>query len=96
MATYMVNMNIVQQVAEQMGQISSQISDLLTNLEDSTQTHLSEWSADSQQAYWVAKKKWDEKAADMAVQATNAEASLGSINESYANAENQGLGLWEQ
>ena len=38
----------------------------------------------------------DRDTADMAVQAGNAMNSLSSINDAYANAEYQGLGLWEQ
>jgi WXG100 family type VII secretion target len=95
MATYTVNMSNVQEVAAQMGVISTHIQRLLTDLDDGTKQHLSEWTADSQTAYYAAKAQWDAKAADMAVQATNAQNSLGNINDAYANAEYQGLGLWE-
>jgi WXG100 family type VII secretion target len=95
MTTYSVNMSNVQEVAAQMGVISQHIQRLLSDLDDGTKQHLSEWTSDSQQAYYVAKAKWDAKAADMAVQAQNAQASLGNINDAYANAEYQGLGLWE-
>jgi hypothetical protein len=44
----------------------------------------------------VAKAKWDAAAAQMVVQAQAAENSLGQINDAYANAEYQGLGLWGQ
>lgn len=95
MATYTVNMSNVQEVAAQMGVIASHIQTLLSDLDDSTKIHLSEWYADSQQAYAAAKAVWDAKAADMQVQAVNAQNSLTSINDAYANAEYQGLGLWE-
>jgi WXG100 family type VII secretion target len=95
MATYTVNMSNVQEVAAQMGVIATHIRSLLTDLDDGTKQHLAEWTADSQQAYYVAKAQWDAKAADMSVQATNAQSSLGSINDAYANAEYQGLGLWD-
>jgi WXG100 family type VII secretion target len=95
MATYTVNMSNVGEVAAQMGVIAGHIHQLLTDLDDATRMHLSEWTADSQQAYASAKAIWDAKAADMAVQAGNAQNSLTSINDAYANAEYQGLGLWE-
>jgi WXG100 family type VII secretion target len=95
MATYTVNMSNVQEVAAQMGVIASRIQQLLGDLDNGSRQHLAEWTADSQQAYYVAKAQWDAKAADMAVQATNAQASLTNINDAYANAEYQGLGLWE-
>ena len=96
MATYTVNMSNVQEVAAQMGVISQHIQQLLSDLDDGTKMHLAEWTSDSQQAYYAAKAVWDAKAADMAVQAGNAMNSLSSINDAYANAEYQGLGLWEQ
>ncbi|MEY9862976.1 WXG100 family type VII secretion target [Catenulispora sp. GAS73] len=96
MATYTVNMSNVQEVAAQMGIIAGHIQRLLTDLDDGSKQHLAEWTSDSQQAYYAAKAVWDAKAADMAVQAQNAMNSLGSINDAYANAEYQGLGLWEQ
>ncbi len=95
MATYTVNMSNVGEVAAQMGVIASHIQQLLTDLDDSQKMHLSEWTADSRDAYAAAKALWDAKAADMAVQAVNAQNSLSSINDAYANAEYQGLGLWE-
>jgi WXG100 family type VII secretion target len=96
MATYTVQMSNVQEVAAQMGVISGKINALLADLDDGTKQHLAEWTADSQEAYYVAKAKWDAAAADMAVQAANAQNSLSSINDAYANAEYQGLGLWER
>ena len=47
-------------------------------------------------AYKVAQAKWNAACQDMSVQATKASASLASINDNYANAEYQGLGLWGQ
>jgi WXG100 family type VII secretion target len=96
MATYTVNMSNVQEVAAQMGVISQHIQQLLSDLDDGSKMHLAEWTSDSQQAYYSAKAVWDAKAADMAVQAGNAMNSLSNINDAYANAEYQGLGLWEQ
>jgi len=94
MVTYTVNMAQVQEIAGQMGTVARNIQGLLANLDDGTKMHLAEWTADSQQAYAVAKAKWDQKAADMALQAANAEASLSNINLTYANAETQGTSLW--
>jgi WXG100 family type VII secretion target len=96
MATYTVHMSNVQEVAAQMGVIAGKIQSMLSDLDDASKQHLSEWTADSQQAYYAAKAVWDQKAADMAVQAQNAQNSLTNITDAYANAEYQGLGLWEQ
>jgi WXG100 family type VII secretion target len=94
MATYTVNMSNVEEVASEMGAIAKYISGLLSDLESSTASSLAEWTSSARDAYNVAKAKWDAAAADMSVQASNAQNSLSSINDNYANAEYQGLGLW--
>jgi WXG100 family type VII secretion target len=94
MATYVVNMSNVQEVAAEMGVISKGVSNLLAGLNDGLAINLAEWSADSKTAYYACQQKWNAAAGDMSVQAANAQASLASITDAYAMAEYQGLGLW--
>jgi WXG100 family type VII secretion target len=94
MATYTVNMTNVQGIAGEMGAIARYIQSLLADLDDGTKQNLTEWSSDARESYNVAKAKWDAAAAQMVVQAGNAENALTQINDAYANAEYQGLGLW--
>jgi WXG100 family type VII secretion target len=96
MATYTVNMSNVQAVAEEMGAIARYIQGLLADLDNSARQSLAEWTSSAREAYNVAKAKWDAAAAQMVVQAANAQNSLSQINDSYANAEFQGQGLWGQ
>jgi WXG100 family type VII secretion target len=94
MATYTVNMSNVQEVANEMNAISQQIQNMLSDLNSQVQANLSQWSSAARDAYSAAQAKWNAAAQDMSVQAAKASASLGSINDNYANAEYQGLGLW--
>jgi ESAT-6 family protein len=96
MATYTVNMSNVQAVAEEMGAIARYIQGLLEELDNGALQNLSEWTSSARDAYNAAKAKWDAAAAQMVVQANNAQNSLSQINDAYANAEYQGLGLWGQ
>jgi WXG100 family type VII secretion target len=96
MATYTVNMSNVSEVAAEMSSISAYIQGLLTDLDNSSLQNLSEWTSSARDAYNTCKAKWDQACADMATQAANAQASLSSIHDNYANAEYQGLGLWGQ
>jgi WXG100 family type VII secretion target len=96
MATYTINMGNVAAVAEEMGAIAQQIQGQLEELDSATRVHLAEWTSNARDAYNVAKAKWDAAAAQMVVQAQNAQNSLGQITDTYANAEYQGLGLWGQ
>lgn len=95
MATYTVNMSNVQEVASEMNSDSQQIQNMLTDLNQQVQTNLSQWSSSARDAYNIAQAKWNAAAQDMSIQAARASASLSSINDNYANAEYQGLGLWD-
>jgi WXG100 family type VII secretion target len=94
MTTYTVNMSNVSEVVEQMSSIAAQINTLVQDLDSSTQSSLAEWTSSARDVFNQCKAKWDAAAADMSVQAQNASASLGSINENYALAEKQGSQLW--
>jgi len=96
MATYTVNMTNVQEVASEMNTISQQIQTMLSDLNSQVQGNLNQWSSAARDAYNVAQAKWNAACQDMVVQAARASASLSSINDNYANAEFQGLGLWGQ
>jgi WXG100 family type VII secretion target len=77
-----------------MGTIASYIQGLVEDLDNSTAQSLAEWTSSARDVYNQARAKWDAAAADMAVQAGNAQNSLSQINDSYANAEAQGMGMW--
>lgn len=94
MTTYAINMSNVGEVAAEMGAIAQCIWDILERLDDSTAQNLAGWTSSARDAYTTAKQIWHQKAADMVLQATNAQGTLSSITDNYALAEYQGLGLW--
>jgi uncharacterized protein YukE len=94
--TYVVDMTNVAFVADEMGRIANNLNGILEDLDCATKQHLTEWTSHARDQYNAAKKVWDRKAADMVVQAANAQASLGAITDNYALAEYQGLGLWSR
>ena len=94
MTTYTVNMGNVAAVAEEMGAIAQYIQGLIEDLDNGTKYNLVGWTSSAQEAYALAKVQWDTAAQKMGEQAANAQASLGQITDSYANAEYQGMGLW--
>jgi WXG100 family type VII secretion target len=96
MATYSVNMSNVQEVAAEMGAVAQFIQSMLEDLDNGSKQNLSEWTSSARDAYNQAKQIWDNAASDMVAQASKAQSSLSSINDNYANAEYQGLGLWGQ
>ena len=96
MVTYAVNMSNAQEVADEMGIISSFINNMVSQLNDQQTINLSDWTGPAQSSYKQAQAIWNNAAQDMSVQAQNAQRSLSSITSAYANAEFQGLGLWGQ
>jgi WXG100 family type VII secretion target len=96
MATYTVNMSNVQEVASQFGTVAQQTETTATDLNSQTQQLLSEWQSAARDAYNVVEARVIAAAQDMVTQVANMQAALSSINDNYANAEYQGLGLWNQ
>jgi WXG100 family type VII secretion target len=94
--TYAVNMSNAQEVAEEMGVISGLINSMVSELNDQQTVNLADWTGPAQAAYKQAQAIWNNAAQDMSIQAQNAQNSLSSITNAYANAEYQGLGLWGQ
>jgi WXG100 family type VII secretion target len=94
MATYIVNMPALAEVAQEMAAIAQSISSMLEELENSTAQNLSQWASAARDAYNLAKAIWDRAAADMVTQAARAQASLSSINDNYGQAERAGVSLW--
>ena len=95
MVTYAANLSNVQEVADEMQVIAGKINDMVTTLDNQQTVNLSEWVGNAADAYHQAQQVWDAAAHDMSVQASNAQNSLSNITNAYANAESQGLGLWQ-
>ncbi|WP_030396825.1 MULTISPECIES: WXG100 family type VII secretion target [Kitasatospora] len=96
MSTYAVNMTQVEYIVGEMAAISNKLQQTLSQLDDGTAQHLSEWSSDARTTYDTAKTKWDAAAGDMVLQAQNATTALGQIHESYHQGERHGVSLWDQ
>jgi WXG100 family type VII secretion target len=94
MTSYVVNIPVVQEIAGEMGTLSTYIQNLLDDLESSTAQSLAQWNSAARDAYNAAKQIWDQAAADMVAQAANAQRSLASIGDGYSQAERQGSAMW--
>ncbi|MCG6495629.1 WXG100 family type VII secretion target [Kitasatospora sp. A2-31] len=96
MSTYTVNMSQVEYIVGEMSAISSRLQQTLSQLDDGTTQHLSEWSSDARSTYDAAKLRWDAAAADMVLLAQNATTALGGVHDAYHSGERFGAGLWDQ
>jgi ESAT-6 family protein len=94
MVTYAANLSNVGEVAAEMGAIGSYITQMLDDLESSSQADLAHWTSSAREAYNTAVKVWTQKCAEMSQQAAKAQQSLSDISNAYAQAEYLGLGLF--
>ena len=95
MTTYTVHMGNVQAIAEEMGTLGGQVQAMIEQLNQECQASLADWTSTAQEAYRNYSVTWTNAANDLPTQATNAQNSLGQITDAYAQAEYQGLGLWQ-
>jgi early secretory antigenic target protein ESAT-6 len=70
------------------------LQNTLTTLEGQLQSSLAEWTGGAQQAYHVAKAKWDAAAADMATVVSQLGQVVGVANENYMQAESVNTSMW--
>jgi WXG100 family type VII secretion target len=94
MVTYSVNMGQVEQVAEEMQSITTNLQRTLDDLESSSKQNLAEWTLSAKGEYEAAKAQWDAAAGRMTEQLGRAQQALGAINELYSHAERQGQAMW--
>lgn len=94
MVTYAVNISNVQEVAQEMGLIAGKIQTMVSELNNQQTINLQDWVGQARDAYSHDQAIWNSAASDMSQQASIAQSSLSSITDTYANAEYQGLGLW--
>src|ERR1700759_3892343 len=71
-ATFTVNMSNVQEGASEMSATARYIQGLLEALDNGSKQNLAEWTSSARDAYNQAKAIWDNAAADMGTQASNA------------------------
>jgi uncharacterized protein YukE len=95
MTTYSAHLSNVGAIAEEMGALGSQVSALIDRLNQDCVASLAEWTSTARDQYQVYSKQWTAAANDLPVQAANAQNALAEITNAYAQAEYQGLGLWE-
>jgi uncharacterized protein YukE len=96
MTSYEVSMEQMEFVRGEMQTVTDNLQATLDNLADNVTRNLAHWSADSREAYNVAKAKWDIAAQAMHYQLAQATKAVGIINEYYQSGEKYGTSLWDQ
>ncbi len=74
--------------------IYSQLQLTISTLDAQLRSNLNMWDGQAQQAYYVAKSKWDAAMANMQVVLNNLRAVIGEANVNYTSTEAANASLW--
>ena len=74
--------------------IYAQVQQTTQTLESQLNASLSQWDGPAQQAYTVARAKWQAAEANMAAVLNNLRAVVGESNVNYQATESSNAGLW--
>jgi uncharacterized protein YukE len=94
MATYSLTFATLEDAASQMNQISQQINQFLQELQTGTMQAILEWESVARDEFDSQRAIWAKGAADMTVQAQQAQAALNNIISTYGDGERAGQKLW--
>jgi 6 kDa early secretory antigenic target len=75
--------------------IYSQLQSTISTLDGQLRSSLNMWDGEAQQAYYVAKAKWDAAMANMAAVLNNLRAVIGEANVNYSTTEAANAALWQ-
>jgi WXG100 family type VII secretion target len=92
--TYTFNFSLAEGTCSDMSTITSNIQNMLTDLEQEVQGSLQEWTSDARDAYNVSKAKWDAAAAKMPEALGRAQNALTEISSGYSQVERAGGNMW--
>lgn len=96
MATYSLSFAGLEETVQQIGTISTQIEDTLTQLNSGTLRAITEWESGARTEFDNTRAVWSQAASDMVTQAHAAQVALNAIIAEYGNGENYGIKLWNR
>lgn len=96
MSDYSLHFDGLQDAVSQMGTISRQLNQFLEELQTGTLSAIIEWESVARDEFDAQRNVWARGAADMTVQAANAQKSLDTIIANYSAGERAGYGIWNK
>jgi WXG100 family type VII secretion target len=69
--------------------------DELNDLESALEGKLQEWEGGAREAYWVAKREWEEATRDLNAVLEQLGAGVENVHQNYDQAERDGVGIFE-
>ncbi|MFD4637144.1 WXG100 family type VII secretion target [Lentzea sp. NPDC058436] len=94
MATYEYTGPMVNNVLSQLGDINTQIRNILNGVEQEVGASLREWTSDARTAYEGRRSEWNAAAAQMPVSLQAAGTALGDIQNTIRRAESEGQAIF--
>jgi early secretory antigenic target protein ESAT-6 len=74
--------------------IYSNLTSTIETMDSQLRSNLSQWDGEAQQAYYVAKAKWDAAMANMGSVLNNLRGVVGEANVNYTSTEAANAALW--
>ncbi|HEY2579673.1 MAG TPA: WXG100 family type VII secretion target [Streptosporangiaceae bacterium] len=74
--------------------IYAKLQGTISTLDAQLRSNLAQWDGEAQQAYYVAKAKWDAAMANMQVVLNNLRSVIGEANVNYSTTEAANANLW--
>ncbi|MEO3787014.1 WXG100 family type VII secretion target [Actinocorallia sp. B10E7] len=89
-----VNFQSLADGVEAFRKIHGELDNRLDNLEKYLESNLAEWEGDAVQAYWEAKRIWDQACQDVANSITAMSSAIGNANQNYQDTESANRRIW--
>jgi WXG100 family type VII secretion target len=91
---YRTGIPVALETARTMGHITTNIKDMLDELDRNVRSSLQDWTSDARNAYEASKLEWDAAAAQMPTSLAAAQTALGQIIDDFLRTEKYGMNIW--
>jgi len=94
MSNYAFNFQQADAVLTDMNQINSKIKAGLSEMEQTVEASLADWTGAAQQQYYVSKAAWNQSANQMSGYLEQARVTLLQISDNYGTTEQRHASIW--
>lgn len=95
MSDYRFDFNVADMTLDEMNVVNARVRNALTDMEAEVEKSLADWTGAAQDAYWGAKREWNQQATQMPVHLESARKTLLSISDNYGTTEQRAKQIWD-
>ncbi|MCA2217454.1 WXG100 family type VII secretion target [Jidongwangia harbinensis] len=94
MSNYRFDFSQADSTLYDMNQINTRIKTALSDMEQSVERSLQDWTGDAQTQYYASKQAWNQAANEMSVYLEQARSTLLNISDNYGTTEQRHAAIW--